>query len=130
MSHIRRLNIELKELEKKYTITELDMKSNIIKLCIFIDEIDLEITFKIDNRYPFSPPHVSFSDSTGLEEWIHTNNTLFLKLLFETHKIKCLCCEMNTTCVKNWNPNISLEVIINDQIRIVKIIRDILSRME
>ena len=108
---LKRLGMELNELEKEYRINIINQLDKPYLIGFNLNLENNIITFKILKNYPFTPPIVYINNINYLD-MLYFNDTYFNNKL-NSIGIKCLCCQTKL-CPNNWGPSMRIKDIITE----------------
>ena len=131
---IRRLNNELKKIDKKYIVEPFNTSEDNSFIRLNVRYNDIKYNIKVPEVYPFK----GFSS-------VYINNNDYINFMSSVHKIKleiyrknnmytveefmkekigfpCLCCE-SIMCHGDWHPQKTVEMLLDETLRNINLVK-------
>jgi hypothetical protein len=118
-----RINNELKLLYKIYTKIDINLSENVIT----IYELPYKYAFVVSELYPFVPPKIYYNDILYVD-FLKTDFSHFNEILYDIHKLSCLCCN-SLICKGIWNVSFTLHDVIVEINKYTKYKRDVIYKI-
>jgi ubiquitin-protein ligase len=122
MSHYKRINNEIPELQKLYrkiTVTyEIENPINIILYDPSSKTLPETLEFQISKDYPFTPPKIYRNNSPYLKSLPHITTEKYRKEIKKQFRFIGNCIHCDFIIKDNWSPAISIKHILLDMEKI------------